>query len=434
MADLVLMPKLGFDMAEGTLIRWTKKENDPIKKGEVLAEIETDKATVEVESQFTGVVYKQLVKEGVAVPVSTPIAIVSQPGEKVDEKAILATSTPLATPVKPEEQKPVPSITQSADQTPLPAPTPQPETQNIERISPLARKMAKDAGIDLNRIQGSGPNGRIVMRDIEQAQKSPVGVHAAPSPQEQAVGAQHAAPNSSHLQWQPEAIPADQTRSVERLRLAIGRRMLDAKQHIPHFYVSDDYDVNALMETRSQANVALGEERKLSVNDFIVKAAALTLRQFPNINSSLNGEQILQHGHIHIGIAVSIPGGLLTVVCRDADQKSLREISTEVKEMAARARSGKVHPEDIEGSTFSISNLGMYDVENFAAIINPPEAAILAVASARQVPVVQNEKIVIGWRMKCTLSADHRVTDGAEAAQFMQVLGEYLIIPVGLMI
>jgi pyruvate dehydrogenase E2 component (dihydrolipoamide acetyltransferase) len=293
--------------------------------------------------------------------------------------------------------------------------------------------MAKDSGIDLNRIRGSGPNGRIVMRDIEQVQKSPVGVHAAPSPQEQAVGVQHAAPTESHIQWQPSAIPADQTRSVERLRLAIGRRMSDAKQHIPHFYVSDEYNVNALMETRAQANVALGEEHKLSVNDFIIKAVAMTLRQFPNVNSSLSGEQILQHGHVNIGIAVSVTGGLLTVVCRDADQKPLRAISTEVKEMAARARSGKVHPEDIEGSTFSISNLGMYDVENFTAIINPPEAAILAVASARQVPVVQNEKIIVGWCMKATLSADHRVTDGAEAAQFMQVLGEYLLNPVGLM-
>jgi pyruvate dehydrogenase E2 component (dihydrolipoamide acetyltransferase) len=430
MADLVIMPKLGFDMAEGKLIRWTKKEGEPVKKGEVLAEIETDKAIVEVESQFTGTVYKQLVKEGVAVPVSTPIAIVSRLGEKVDEKAILASFTPLAIPSNPTEQKLVPSNTPTGMQPPLSAPaTPQPQTTSIERISPLARKMAKEAGIDLSRLQGTGPNGRIVMRDIELAQKTQTGIQPSKAQIQPVVKPAM----ESHLQWQSEAIPPDQTRSVERLRLAIGRRMSDAKQHIPHFYVSHDYDVNSLMETRSQANVTLGEEYKLSVNDFIVKAAALTLRQFPNINSSLNGEQILQHGHVNIGIAVSVAGGLLTVVCRDADQKPLRAISTEVKEMAARARSGKVHPEDIEGSTFSISNLGMYDVENFAAIINPPEAAILAVASARKVPIVQNEKIIIGWRMKCTLSADHRVTDGAEAAQFMQVLGEYLMNPVGLM-
>jgi pyruvate dehydrogenase E2 component (dihydrolipoamide acetyltransferase) len=430
MADLVLMPKLGFDMAEGKLIRWTKKEGEPVKKGDVLAEIETDKATVEVESQFSGVVFKQLVKEGVTVPVSTPIAIVSQAGEKVDEKAILAASIPPATPTKPTEQKPVPSIVTNGIQPLLPVPsTPQAETDAIERISPLARKMAKDAGIDLSRIQGSGPNGRIVMRDIEQAQKTRPGNQPGQLQMQSAAKPEM----EGHLNWQPSIIPADQTHSVERLRLAIGRRMLDAKQYIPHFYVSHDYDVSALMGTRSQANVALGEEHKLSVNDFIVKAAALTLRQFPNINSSLNGEQLIQYGHVNIGIAVSVKGGLLTVVCRDADQKPLREISSEVKEMTARARSGKVRPDDIEGSTFSVSNLGMYAVENFAAIINPPEAAILAVASARQVPVVQNEKIVIGWRMKCTLSADHRVTEGAEAAQFMQVLGEYLANPVGLM-
>ena len=426
MADLVLMPKLGFDMAEGTLIRWTKKEGDQVKKGEVLAEIETDKATVEVESQFTGVVFKQLVKEGVAVPVGTPIAIVFQPGEKVDEKAILTSSAQATIPTKPLDQKPQPTVTPTVVQIPSPVPAETKlETVNVERISPLARKMAKESSIDLSRIQGSGPNGRIVMRDIVGAQQ------AVPVPQKQPAGT-HAAPVP--LQWQPTPIPPDQARSVERLRLAIGRRMSDAKQHIPHFYVSDEYDMNALMEVRAQANLALGEENKLSVNDFIVKAVALTLRQFPNLNSSINGEQIIQHGHVNIGIAVSVTDGLLTVVCRDVDQKHLRAISIEVKEMAARARLGKVHPEDIEGSTFSISNLGMYDVENFAAIINPPEAAILAVASARQVPVVQNEKIVIGWRMKCTLSADHRVTDGTEAAQFMQVLGEYLFNPVGLLI
>ena len=430
MADLVLMPKLGFDMAEGTLIRWSKKEGEQVKKGEVLAEIETDKATVEVESQFTGVVYKELVKEGTSVPVSTLIAIVSQPGEKVDEKSILATSALQASLVKPTEQKPVPITTSPVDQTRLPVPPPPfTQTASVERISPLARKMAKDAGIDLSRIQGSGPNGRIVMRDIEKTQKSQSGFQPGKTQTRSAVQPV----KESHLQWHPAPIPADQTSPVERLRLAISRRMSEAKQRIPHFYISDDYDVNALMETRAQANMALGEDHKISVNDFLVKAASLTLRQFPNLNASLNGEQILQHGHINIGIAVSVKGGLLTVVCHDADQKSLRIISTEVKEMAARARSGKVHPEDIEGSSFSISNLGMYDVENFAAIINPPEVAILAVASARQVPVVQAEKVVIGWRMKATLSADHRVTDGAEAAQFMQVLGEYLLNPVGLM-
>jgi len=431
MADLVLMPKLGFDMAEGTLIRWTKKEGDQVKKGEVLAEIETDKATVEVESQFTGVVFKQLVKEGVGIPVGTPIAIVSQTGEKVDEKAILTSTARLSSPSAIQTVSAVGTQQQGTGHAELISPQ-QSVTQIMERISPLARKMAKETGIDLSRLQGSGPNGRIVMRDIVQAQKSPVRVQTAPAAQQQAAGVQHAVPIPP--QWRPFVIPSDQTRSVERLRLAIGHRMSDAKQHIPHFYVSHEYDVNALIETHSQGNVALGEEHKISVNDFIVKAVALTLRQFPNINSSLIGEQVLQHGHINIGIAVSVTGGLLTVVCRDADQKPLRIISSEVKEMAARARSGKVHPEDIEGSTISISNLGMYDVENFAAIINPPEAAILAVASARQVPVVQKEKIVIGWRMKATLSADHRVTDGVETAQFMQMLGEYLLNPVGLMI
>jgi pyruvate dehydrogenase E2 component (dihydrolipoamide acetyltransferase) len=429
MADLVTMPKLGFDMAEGTLIRWVIPEGKEVKKGGVLAEIETDKATVEVESQFTGIVYKYLVKEKDSVPVGTPIAIVALPGEKVDEKRLLGEGIKTVQEIPPKSEPVQKTVSPAPVVVASPPTAISPDME--ERISPLARKMAKDAGLDVHLIQGSGPNGRIVKKDIDAAIQTGTSKKSITSP---LVTVEQATKIPSHLNWQPAAEVNDQVLPVQKLRSAIGRKMSEAKQQIPHFYVTHDYDVEALLQVRSEANSALGEEHKLSVNDFIVKAVALTLRQFANLNSTLQEGKIIRYGHIHIGVAVSVPGGLMTVVCKDADQKPLRTISTEVKEMAARARSGKVHPEDIDGSTFSMSNLGMYDVEDFIAIINPPEAAILAVASARKVAVVQNDKVVPGWRMKATLSADHRITDGVEAAQFMQLLAEYLSNPVGLMI
>jgi pyruvate dehydrogenase E2 component (dihydrolipoamide acetyltransferase) len=210
--------------------------------------------------------------------------------------------------------------------------------------------------------------------------------------------------------------------------------MVEAKQQVPHFYITHEYDVAALLDLRLQANALLADEEKISVNDFIIKAAALGLRQFPNLNASLKDNQIVRHGAVNIGVAVAVEGGLLTVVCRDADRKPLRQIAVEVRSMAARARDGKVRPEDIEGSTFSISNLGMFDVEHFVAIINPPEAAILAVGSAREIPVVKDGQIQPGRRMNATLSVDHRVSDGAEGARFLQALSAYLEQPLRLLV
>ena len=229
--------------------------------------------------------------------------------------------------------------------------------------------------------------------------------------------------------------PADEHLPVDRLRSAIGRKMVESKQQVPHFYVSHEYDVDALMALRKQVNELLPEDQKISVHDFIVKAVALCLRRFPNLNASFAGNEIVRHGHVNIGTAVAIEGGVMTVVCKDSDFKPLRLISQEVRAMAGRARAGKIHPEDVEASTFSISNLGMYDVENFVAIITPPEAAILAVGSAKMVPVVGADgQIKAGMRMKATISADHRVTDGAEAAQFMKALAEYIEKPLVLVV
>jgi pyruvate dehydrogenase E2 component (dihydrolipoamide acetyltransferase) len=417
MAEIINMPKLGFDMAEGTLVRWLKKVNETVNKGEVLAEIETDKATVEVESSASGVVRKLLVDEGAVVPVNSPIAVVGTADEKIETGL-----TPEAGQTSKAVHQPVavPSLIHSAN-APMPIPETIPEpVAGLMKASPLAKKIARDRSVDLSSIKGTGPGGRIVRGDIEAAlasQESPVTgriVSALPST------------DYSTIRLSDQALP------MSKLRAAIGRRMAEAKTTMPHFYVTREYKMDALTELRAQYNKIVPESEKLSVNDFIIKAVALALRQFPNLNASLNGNSVLQHGQVNVGVAVSVEGGLLTIVCKGADAKPLRQIAAEVKAMAARAREGKVKSDDIEGSTFSISNLGMYDVENFIAIINPPEAAILAAGSAREVPVVDEGAVKPGWRMKATISVDHRVSDGVEAARFMQVLALFLEEPLRL--
>jgi pyruvate dehydrogenase E2 component (dihydrolipoamide acetyltransferase) len=409
MAETINMPKLGFDMAEGTLVRWLKKVDEPINKGDVLAEIETDKATVEVESPAAGVVRALLVEEGASVPVNTPIAVVGTREEPIEVKPAPASKAPDAEPlVSPVSQAASP---QASSELPQPA--------GFVKASPLARKLALEHGLDLGQVRGSGPGGRIVRRDIEAVLV--MGVASLP-----AVDSAPTIPGKHSA----EDVLVEPT----RLRKAIARRMTEAKASIPHFYVSHEFKVDSLLEMRRQLNKILPENEKVSVNDFIVKAVALALQEFPNLNASWQSEKTVRHAAINIGIAVAVDGGLLTVVCKQAAGKSLRQIASEVKGMAERARLGKVRPEDIEGSTFSISNLGMFDVENFIAIINPPEAAILAVGSAREVPVVENGMLKTGWRLKASLSVDHRVSDGAEAARFLQALAVYLEEPVRLLV
>jgi pyruvate dehydrogenase E2 component (dihydrolipoamide acetyltransferase) len=422
MAEIVIMPKLGFDMAEGTLIRWVVREDESIEKGQVLAEIETDKATVEVESLYTGVVRRHLVDQGSIVPVSTPIAVIGEEGEEIDFEQLLG---------KPPEQESREKLEPAVEEQPaetraetrVETETASEESRLPEgvRASPLARRMAQNLGLDLRSIKGSGPAGRIIKSDIEAYQASPpvIGV-----------------PPLADFQMVYGEIPEDRVVPLSRLRTVIGKRMLQSKVEFPQFFVTHEYDVAALMEMRMQVNALLPEGEKTSINDYILKAVALSLREFPNLNARLDeGDQaVIQYGHINIGVAVAVEGGLLTVVCHDADMKSIRQISSEVSSMAARAREGRVKVADIEGSTFSISNLGMFDVEEFIAIINPPEAAILAIGSATQVPVVEENAIVPGWRMKVTVSVDHRVSDGAEAARFLQALTKYLEEPLRLMV
>jgi pyruvate dehydrogenase E2 component (dihydrolipoamide acetyltransferase) len=413
MAETITMPKLGFDMQEGTLVRWVKNEGESVAKGDVLAEIETDKATVEVESTASGVVRKLLVGQGAVVPIGAAIAVVGTKDEKID--------VPASSPGVPVSDKPAPTAASepSAAVAAPPASVPA-TTQEVgaAKASPLARRMAGESKVDLGKIKGTGPGGRIVRKDVE------------------AALAQGAGKGRGAAQFPLHSIAAvsrdDATLPLTKLRQAIARRMTESKSSVPHFYVTHEYAVDSLVNLREQANAVLGGDEKLSVNDFVVRAVAMCLREFPNLNSAYQGDHVLRRGAVNIGVAVAVEGGLLTVVCRDADQKPVRQISAELKAMAGRARSGKVHPSDIEGSTFTVSNLGMFDVENFSAIISPPEAGILAVGSARQIAVVEKGEVRAGWRMKATIAVDHRVSDGAEAAQFMQALAKYLETPLSL--
>jgi len=420
MAETISMPKLGFDMAEGLLVRWVKQVGENINKGDVLAEIETDKATVEVESSASGVVLQLIVDQGTMVPVNAPIAIVGNAGEQVSSVEVSGVKS---ADEKPAAQTPpiadsVSSGSSSADSSSIVH-----GQSSTLKASPLAKKIARDQKVDLSNIKGTGPGGRIVRKDIEAALAS--GQPTTDNKPQTVVNR----PLSTVIISQDDKVVA-----TTKLRQAIGRRLVESKTTIPHFYVTHEFKMDALMNMRKQVNAYLPDNEKVSVNDFVLKGVALSLRQFPNLNATLKGNEIVQFGHVNVGVAVTVPGGLMTVVVKDTDQKTLRQISGEVKAMAGRAREGKVKPEDVDGSTFSTSNLGMYDVEDFIAIINPPEAGILAISSAREIPVVENGQIKAGWRMKATISVDHRISDGAEAAQFMQALAGFLENPVRMLV
>ena len=440
MAEKITMPKLGFDMAEGTLVRWVIQEGGEVNKGAILAEIETDKATVEVESTHSGVLHKHLVKEGDVVPVGDLIAIIGEAGEDIPEELLkegagAEQEQTAEAEVEPAEEKTA-AVTDKAE--------PEQPAKEVEegqlpgglRASPVARRMAEEHDLDLSKIEGSGPSGRIVKKDVEAylAKPSKPETPAGEEPAAKAKPAEAKAPAPMPALAPVGPPPPDEEVPLTRLRSIIARRMTGARQSIPHFYVTHEYDMAPLLELRARVNQLLPEEEKISVNDFIVKATALALRQFPNLNASFAEDKIVRHGQVNVGVAVAVPDGLLTVVCQDTDRKPVRQIAVEVASMVNRAREGRVKNEDIQGSTFSVSNMGMFDVDHFIAIINPPEAAILAVGSAKEVPVVVNGELTVGTRMKATLSVDHRVSDGVEAARFMQALADYLEEPMRLLL
>ena len=429
MATNILMPALSPTMTEGNLARWLKNEGERIKAGDVIAEIETDKATMEVEAVDEGILGKILVPGGTqGVKVNDVIAVLVEEGEAVPSGVPAAAApTPVATPAPaaPAGAAPAPVMASVAQPAAAPA---------GERIfvSPLAKRMAQQAGLDLAGVKGSGPNGRIVKADVEAAlARGPV---VAPAPAAAPVAAPAPKPAPA-----PVAITAPHTAVPNStMRKVIARRLSESKATIPHFYVTMDIEIDALLKLRADLNARSPKDGpgayKLSVNDLVIKATAAVLRRYPQCNATWTEDAILQYHDVDISVAVSIPEGLITPIVRSADKKGLAAISNEMKDLAARAKSGKLKPEEFQGGGFSISNMGMYGVSDFSAIINPPQAGILAVSAGLQKPVVKDGALAIATVMTCTLSVDHRVIDGALAAEFIQALKRTIEDPLSLLL
>lgn len=439
MAEKFLMPKLSPTMEEGQIARWLKKEGEAFKNGETLAEVDTDKATMEMTALSDGVVLKILKGDGETVPLGDPIAIVGKEGE--DISALLAEVGGNGAAAKPAEQKPEekpaeqqkvaetagrsydeqrPAAAEQA--TAAPAKT---ESQGNGRtiISPIAARMAAEAGLNLNNLKGSGPGGRIIKRDIEAAIS-----------QQSAVSGQQPAPQ---IQEEPQTAPVFQAAEIEggspyrdepttQMRRTIASRLVTSIGPVPTFYLTIEVEMDKAIDFRKQINAALPEERKVSINDVIIKSVASALMQHPQVNSSYQDRTIRYYERADIGVAVAIPDGLITPIIRNANAKGIAQIAAEVKELAGRAREKKLKPEEFTGGTFSISNLGMFGIEEFTAIINPPEAAILAVGKSEPKAVVRDGEIVVRNIMRVTMSCDHRVIDGATGAQFLKTLKQML--------
>jgi pyruvate dehydrogenase E2 component (dihydrolipoamide acetyltransferase) len=431
----VLMPALSPTMEKGKLSKWQKKEGDKVKSGDVLAEIETDKATMEVEAVDEGTLGKILIAEGTDdVPVNTPIAVILGEGEKASDISAAPAPPAKAPPADATPQKAngaAPAPVAAAPSFALLAPSP---ARGDGRVfaSPLAKRIAKQKGIDLAALKGSGPHGRIVLKDVESAKPGaapaakPAGTQIAPGPSDEQV-LKLFEPGSYEL------VPHDNMRKV------IARRLTESKQHIPHFYVSVDVGLDNLLSIRERLNLQAPKDKdgkpawKVSVNDFIIKAMAMALMKVPDANVSWTDNAMVKHKHADIGVAVSIPGGLITPIVRKAETKGLARISTEMKDYAKRARDRKLKPEEYTGGSAAISNMGMLNVKNFAAIVNPPHATILAIGTGERRPVVRGNEIKIEQQMTITLSTDHRAVDGALGAEFIGAIKAYLEEP-GLML
>jgi pyruvate dehydrogenase E2 component (dihydrolipoamide acetyltransferase) len=424
MAEVILMPKLSDTMTEGVVAEWHKKVGDTVSSGELLAEIETDKATMEFESFFDGVLLHIGIEKGATAPVNDILAIIGEKGE--DIKALLADAkkgadapaeTPKEDAAPAEEKKETPAPVKEEKSTPAAKSAPQPVAQSSGdgRIfaSPLAKKLAEDKGIDVNLVQGSGENGRIVKRDVENY-----------VPYERPAGGNYSAAPAGTESYRDE--------NVSQMRKVIAKRLAESKFTAPHFYLTLEIDMDNAIAARKAMNAHEGV--KVSFNDMVVKAVAMSLRKHPTVNSAWMGDFIRRNDHIHIGVAVAVEDGLLVPVVRFADTKGLSQIGSEVKDFAQKAKDKKLQPQDWEGNTFTISNLGMFGIEEFTAIINPPDSCILAVGGIKQVPVVKNGQVVPGNVMKVTLSCDHRVVDGASGSEFLNTFKSYLENPVMMLV
>ncbi|MGD8749668.1 MAG: pyruvate dehydrogenase complex dihydrolipoamide acetyltransferase [Balneolaceae bacterium] len=416
MAVKVEMPKLSDTMEEGVIAKWHVQEGDKVESGDVIAEVETDKATMEVEVFDSGTILKILAEEGEAVPLGKLMAVIGEKDEDISD--LLAEAESGNAPGKKEEKAPKTETTEEKESyDPVFGDLESKgngqiaETPDDGRIkaSPLARRMAEEQGISLSNVTGSGPQGRIIKRDIENYEPSQV-------PAARAATVSH----------------EDKEIRVSQMRKTIARRLSESKFSSPHYYETIEIDMGAVWDARKKLNEI--SETKISFNDIVVKACATALRKHPEINSSWLGDKIVQHGDVNIAVAVGIDEGLVTPVINHTDQKGLQQIAEEGKELAEKARDRKLQPEQMEGSTFTVSNLGMFGIEEFTAIINPPNACILAVGAIREVPVVENGEVVPGKRMKVTLSSDHRIVDGVLAAKFLNTLKSMLENPLGLVL
>ena len=447
MARIVGLPKLSPTMEEGTLAKWVKKEGDALAVDDLVAEVETDKATMEWRALDKGVLLKILVPEGTTLKPDQPVAIIGNAGEDISALVAQAGSGAgggsAAPSPAPEGGSAAPT---PAPQSPLPpaagagggsaAPSPAPDSPSAPQsttgrvaASPLVRKLARENDIDLRTITGTGPHGRIIKRDLDGAEHGTASKAAAAAPKSSATFAFTGGASGSFERLEPVRQPVSQMRKV------IARRLTESKQTVPHFYLTIDVDAQPLLDARAVINTAMEEQGvKISVNDLIVKACAIALRRVPECNASFMGTELLFHQVVDISVAVAVPDGLLTPVVRDADKKGVAAISAEIKELAGRAKNKKLKPEEMQNGTFSISNLGMFGIENFSAVINPPEGAILAVGTVRDEPIVKDGAIVPGKRMRMTLSCDHRVVDGAVGAKYLAALKKILEAPISMIV
>ncbi len=420
----VVMPKLSEAMESGKVIKWIKKEGDRVEGGEIIAEIETDKADIELESFGSGVLRKIVVPAGDRAPVGGLIAVIADTADDIAGLLAGAAALQVAAPSPPASPTPAPRAVAPPPAprpiAPAPAPVPVAVPGGRVKASPLAKKIAARSGVDLRLVQGSGPGGRIVRRDVEAAHPGlRPGYPAAPAPAPTAIPA---APGVEY-----------QDMPLSSIRAAIARRMPLSKAPVPHFYVTVEIAMDRVWELREELN-ALEGQSKISVTDMIVKACALALTKHPEVNASFQGETIRVNYRVHIGLAVALDEGLITPVLRSCEAKSLAQIAVEGRDLVERARARKLRAPELSGATFSVSNLGMFDVDEFSAIINPPEGAILAVGAVKVVPVVEEGRIGVGRRMKVTLSCDHRVMDGAMGARFLQTLKQLLEEPLRLLV